>query len=135
MNEIRWLDSMSVGVAQFNDDHRRIIELLGRIAEAAERGDRMAAAGMADELLAVAADHIRREDAFLRAAEFPGADGVIDVQRRNLDNLTRLAARLRDGGAEMGVVAHDMAREFVAYLMRADINYKSYVEHAGLSDC
>lgn len=135
MNDIRWLDSMSVGVAQFNHDHRRIIELLGRIAEAAERGDRAVAASMADELIAVAADHIRREDAFLREAEFPGAAGVIDVQRKNLDNLTKLAALLRDGDAEIGAVAQDMAREFVAYLMRADINYKSYVEHAGLSDC
>ncbi|MGE5475794.1 MAG: bacteriohemerythrin [Bacteroidales bacterium] len=135
MNDIRWLDSMSVGVAQFNDDHRRIMTLLGEIGELAEGGEIPAAIAVADQLIALATEHIEREDAFLRKVEFPGAENVIGVQRRNLANLTALAARLRDDGAHVGAIAQDMAREFVAYLLRADINYKSYVEHVGLADC
>lgn len=135
MNEIRWLDSMSVGVAEFNDDHRRIIALLGEIAIAVDRGEHDAAVGLAEQVVAVAADHIQREDAFLRQVEFPGADDVIGVQRRNLENLAALTVQLRDNPAGASVIAQNMAREFVAYLLRADINYKSFIEHTGLSDC
>ncbi|MGE5516998.1 MAG: hypothetical protein ACM31D_14405 [Bacteroidota bacterium] len=135
MNEIRWLDSMSVGLAEFDDDHRRIIAALGQIAIALDRGEHDTAVGLAEQVVAVATDHIRREGVFLRQVEFPGADDVIGVQQRNLGNLAALVAQLRNNPADAGAVAQNMAREFIAYLLRADINYKSYVEHAGLSDC
>lgn len=135
MNDIRWLDSMSVGIAQFDDDHRRVINLLGAIVAAAERGENGHAVELAEQLIAVATDHVRREDTFLRQAEFPGADGVIGVQKANLANLSALAATLRDNPSKACDVASAMSREFVAYLLRADINYKSFVEHMGLADC
>lgn len=134
MNEFRWLDSMSVGIAEFDDDHRRIVALLGRIAEGLERGDQTTAIGLAAELTDLVSDHIRREGAFLRRIKFPDADNVVAVQHENMARLCALADGMRTQSGDGGQIAMDMTKAFVAYLLRADINYKSFVEHMGLTD-
>jgi hemerythrin len=109
-------NSKSVGVAEFDNDHQAMLRLLEKIAVALKEGSQERAGALTDELLALARDHTAREEAFLRRIGFPGVEAVIAAQQ---DSLLRIAA---------------MQDALVAYLLRADINYKSFVEAAGLSD-
>lgn len=131
---LRWLDSMSVGIASFDNDHKLVIALLGEIATAANAGSIERAVEHAAELMLVAAEHTDREERFLRAAGYPGTDTVIAAQRTNLAVIANLAEMVGKTPAEASRSAQEMAEAFVNYLLRADINYKSYVEMAGFAD-
>ena len=133
MSRLRWLDSMSVGIASFDNDHKRAIALLGEIASAAEAGATSRAAELAAELLRLASDHTDREERFLRAAGYPATDTVIAAQRANLLVIAQLAETVTTAPAEAPRLAQDMAEAFVNYLLRADINFKSFVEAAGFA--
>jgi len=134
MSGLRWLDSMSVGITSFDNDHKLVIALLGEIATAANAGAIERAVEHAVELMLVAAEHTDREERFLRAAGYPATDTVIAAQRANLAVIANLAETVGRTPAEASRLAQEMAEAFVNYLLRADINYKSFVEMAGFAD-
>ena len=126
-----WRDSMSVGVAEFDADHQRMLLLLQEIAAVLAAGDQAHARALTANLLALAEDHTAREEAFLRRIGFPGVEMVVAAQQ---DSLSRIAA-LKDATPEEGPdLIASMEDAFLAYLLRADIKYKSFVEAAGRSD-
>ena len=123
---------MSVGVAEFDEDHRRmLLLLLQEIAAVLAAGDRAHARALTGNLLALAEDHTAREEAFLRRIGFPEVEMVVAAQQ---DSLLRIAA-LKDAtpGEGPDLIA-SMEDALVAYLLRADLSYKSFVEATGCSD-
>ena len=123
---------MSVGVAEFDGDHQRmLLLLLQEIAAVLAAGDQAHARALTANLLALAEDHTAREEAFLRRIGFPGVEMVVAAQQ---DSLSRIAA-LKDAtpGEGPDLIA-SMEDALVAYLLRADLSYKSFVEATGCSD-
>ena len=129
-----WLQSMSVGVAEFDDDHQRVILLLDEVAAALARGDGGQAASLMAGLLALAEDHVAREEAFLRRIRFPNTDTVVAAQRDSLSRLAVLGRQLAAAPEAGRAVVTAMSEAFISYLLRADINYKSHVEACGAAD-
>ena len=129
-----WLQSMSVGVAEFDDDHQRVILLLDEMAAALAVGDGGLAASLAAGLLALAEDHVEREEAFLRRIGYPNTDTVVAAQRESLSRLAALGRQVATAPDAGRALVTAMSEAFISYLLRADINYKSYVEAAGAAD-
>jgi hemerythrin len=129
--DFQWRESMSVGVAEFDRDHQHLLGLAEKTAAALTEGAQGRARELINSLLVLAADHTAREQAFLRRIGYPGVDHVTAVQR---DALSRIAMLYEATPEETGKQIADIGDAFIAYLLRADINYKSFVEAAGLSD-
>jgi hemerythrin len=128
---IKWQESMSVGVVEFDRDHQHMLGLAQETVAALAEGDQRLARELMNSLLVFAADHTARETAFLRRIGYPGVDHIASVQR---DALSRIATLNQAAPEEAGEQIAALEDTFVAYLLRADINYKSFVEAAGLSD-
>ena len=133
-SNLRWLGSMSVGVTEFDDDHKRVIVMLREITDAIGRGDRHLAHETSLTLLKLAGDHVEREEAFLSRIRFPGTRTVITAQKASLANIVALADKILADPDHATEAAAAMGRAFIEYLLRADINFKSYVDAAGLRD-
>jgi len=125
---------MSVGVTEFDDDHKQVIVMLGEIKDAIGRGDRRLAHEYSQTLLKLAGDHVEREEAFLTRIGFPGTRTVIAAQKASLAKIVALADKILADPDHAAEAAAAMGRAFVDYLLRADINFKSYVDAAGLRD-
>jgi hemerythrin len=128
---LRWQGSMSVGVVEFDRDHQHMLGLVQKMVAALAEGAEGRARELINSLLVFAADHAARETAFLRRIGYPGVDHIAAVQR---DALSRIAALNKATPEEAGEQIAALEDNFVAYLLRADINYKSFVEATGLSD-
>jgi hemerythrin len=128
---IKWQESMSVGVVEFDRDHQHMLGLAQKTVAALAEGDQGLARELMNSLLVFAADHAARETAFLHRIDYPAVDHIAAVQR---DALSRLATLNKAAPEEAGEQIAALEDTFVAYLLRADINYKSFVEAAGLSD-
>src|SRR5271157_1702033 len=115
---------MSVGVAEFDEDHQRMLLLLQEIAALLAAVDWAHARALSADLLALAGDHTARQEAVLRHIGFPGVERVIAAQQ---DSLSRLAALKDAPPGDVPDLIASMEDALVAYLLRADINYKSFV--------
>ena len=122
---LRWLKSMSVGVVEFDNDHQHMILLMEEIAAALTAGDGQRACALADNLSVLAYDHTAREEVFLRRIGFPGLESLIAAQHDSLSRIATLTDAVREAGPD---VIASMRDALLTYLLRADINYKSYVE-------
>jgi hemerythrin-like metal-binding protein len=129
--DLQWRESMSVGVAEFDRDHQHLLGLAQKLVAALTEGAQGRARELINSLLVVAADHTIREQAFLRGIGYPEVDHVAAVQR---EALSRIAMLNEAAPEETSKQIDAMGGAFIAYLLRADINYKSFVEAAGLSD-
>jgi hemerythrin len=129
--KLRWVESMSVGVQEFDNDHKRMLALIAEIAAAWCRKEQDLARGQITDLQALTQDHIVRERAFLERIGFPRLEAAIAAQEELLSHIAALkAVNPKDASAMIS----STEEAFVTYLLRGDVNYKSFVEFAGLSD-
>lgn len=128
MSKLGWLDSMSVGVDEFDDDHRNFVETLARIADELRHERPAAARLLCEVLINQTRNHCEREEAFLRSIDFPTTEAVLAVQKRSLANLRALADAIADSPTEAAKTIAGMQAALIDYLMHADINYKSFVD-------
>ncbi len=66
---MQWKDSYSVGVPVLDDDHKRLIGIINQVNEGREDGDSVSR--VLHELAGYARFHFRREEARLKAANYP----------------------------------------------------------------
>ena len=129
--KLRWLDSMSVGVMEFDNDHKQMLQLMAEIAADLRQGKEEPARQRIIDLQALTQSHIVRERLFLQRIRFPHVEAAITAQKELLSHITTLeAVAPKDARAMVSL----MEEAFVTYLLRGEVNYKCFVEFAGHSD-
>ena len=70
-----WSKEFSVGVAEIDDDHRRLLELLNELHDAVERGDGQDVLGkVLDGLTLYVSYHFAHEEALFLRTNYPGSE-------------------------------------------------------------
>ena len=94
MSLMEWTERMSVGVAQFDDEHKKLIVLINDLFDAVQAGrGRQALGSILDDLVSYTKTHFAHEEHHLKKTGFPGFDAhkrehdaltkqVIDIQRK-----------------------------------------------------
>jgi hemerythrin-like metal-binding protein len=129
-----WLDSMSVGILEFDADHREFIDLVNAIAVKQEERDLKGVQELGRRLKTLAVNHQRREEDFLTQIGYPNKDQLIAAQSGSLERIARLIDAMSTDPKDADLRVQDMQNALVEYLLCADINFKSFIEAAGLSD-
>ncbi len=134
MARVEWLDGMSVGVPAMDADHKKLFALLNDIGEAMETDDRAKAMELCLDLHDLAIEHGKAEEALLQKIKFPDIHNVLMVQSETIQGIDELTALVESGerpDAAIEKVAK-MQKTFIDYMLRGDINYKSYVQELRL---
>jgi hemerythrin-like metal-binding protein len=126
--KLRWLDSISVGVAEFDKYHKRMLKLMAEIAAALRQGKHERVCERIAALRACFEDHVAREEAFLQGIGFPGLAPLVKTHEETRSHIAALEAATI---GEAGAIISRIEEATVAYLLRGDLNYKSYVEFVG----
>ena len=94
MSLMEWTESMSVGVTQFDDEHKKLIVLINDLFDAVQAGrGRQALGSVLDELIDYTKTHFSHEEHHLKKLGYPAfkehkkehdalAKQVIDIQRK-----------------------------------------------------
>ena len=128
MTSFRWLDSMSVGVVDFDNDHKNYFAALNAIEQALRDGTRDEALLLCRAFLELAIAHGRREEEFLRQANYPRMDKIMDSQVEAQATINGLLELIRSAPDDALRRVVEMRHMVVTYLLDGDINYKSFVE-------
>ena len=129
MTDINWVDAMSVGIAEFDEAHKGYISALKAITAALEAGRTGEAERHCAALQALAREHGRREEAFLRRARYPRIQFIVETQVATQAKIAALLDAIRRDVAEARRLADDMEMAVVTYLLCGDINFKSFVQN------
>lgn len=134
MAKVKWLDGMSVGVPEMDADHKQLFATLIAIQEALGNGDREEALALCRNLLVLDAEHNEREIEFLRRYDYPYIDNVLMVQRKTIQGIQDLLSlfEANNDTSEITNKISSMQTAFIDYMLRGDINYKSFVQELHL---
>jgi hemerythrin len=128
MPKIHWLASMSVGIEEFDLAHQGFISALYDIAAALRIGAARQAERLCADFLTLAEEHGRRERDFLARFGYPDIELIETTQGETRAKIQELAAAIRAGdGAALDMI-EQMQQAVVRYLLRGDINFKSFVQ-------
>lgn len=74
MSLIKWNDSMSVGVAAADADHKKLVEMVNHLFDGVQAGKGKDAVGeILDGLIRYTAEHFDREERYFDQTGYPGA--------------------------------------------------------------
>jgi len=134
MAKVKWLDGMSVGVPEMDADHKQLFAALIAIQNALENGDKEEALALCRNLLVLAAEHNEREIEFLRRYAYPYIDNVLMVQENTVQGIQDLLSLFEKNCtiSEITDKISNMQTAFIDYMLRGDINYKSFVQELHL---
>ena len=127
----RWNDSMSVGVAEMDGDHRVLLGLINELHDAGEDADSFDSVSQYLDILArYAAFHLAREEAMLEAVGYPHLiehKARHDELRRQTDDLLRRFQDLGDPEVFEELEAFLMDW-WTRHIMVEDMAYRPFVE-------
>jgi hemerythrin len=89
---------------------------------------------LGDALMALCHDHCAREKAFLERICYPNAEDILAAQQDSLARVQELIDQMSSPSDKAVELARDMQKALIEYLLKGDINFKSYVEAFGYSD-
>ena len=118
-----WLDSLNLGLEEFDDDHHHLFDLLIELNSAVETGDASCIRTLLAELHAGTIEHLQEEEALMARIRYPAlADHLAshDNMRLCLHELQCIAARGR-----LDRVADALAAYSTAY-------FRGVLRHDGL---
>lgn len=97
MSLIKWSDSMSVGVAAVDADHKKLVEMINRLFDGVQAGHgKEAVGGILDGLIRYTVEHFDREERYFAQTGYPEAAEHKalheDLKRQALDIQTKYNA-------------------------------------------
>ena len=105
MLSMEWDESLSTGVASVDDQHRRLVGILGKVLDAMEQGCSRAEVGrVLDELDRYTAAHFSHEEECMRRYECPAAQLNASEHAEFLRIVTRFRADYEAQGATTKLV-------------------------------
>jgi len=134
MKEINWTDEFSVGVAQLDEQHKKIIELINRLIQ--EQGLSVHSETLQDalsEMLKYSGQHLRYEEKLLRENNYPDFEDHEKFHEAYMEKV---------GGFSISAFDADnrVPKEVIEYLknwwenhiLNEDMKYKSFFNDKGI---
>lgn len=132
MDLFRWKDDYSVGVAEFDNDHRRLLSLANSVVSGAVRGlSTQEVSEVFDELAIYADRHFSREEDLMRRAEYPGLTEHREEHRRLLSEVRLLKSRFIADDLPADELAVLLVDWVVVHIQRTDQQYRGHLNDRG----
>lgn len=117
---LSWRKLLEVGIAEIDDDHRQLVDLLNRIQEASADDDRQAALELLYLLKTQVAGHFAREELLMVGLRYAGAEAHRREHGRLFDDVLRQIDDLERGRIVAGAVSVFLQRWLLRHIAGAD---------------
>jgi len=144
MTFFEWEDRFSVGVAEMDDQHQRLISLINELHESAqpdrERNPRTAAArelvtiaSVLDKMIAYAYHHLEDEEAYMVELGYPGYDKHKRDHKEFTDRIRSFKSDFDEGRAVVSAEIMQFLQDWWrSHILDADKEYGPFFNEKGL---
>jgi hemerythrin len=126
---MEWQDSYSVGVAELDADHRRLIDIINRLDAAETEGG--AVLWVLDELEDYVRYHFSREEARLKAVDYPELDAHIAEHCAFvewLETVRKTYGLAPDSRFHLARIVNDYLYKWLTgHILSSDMAYRDYL--------
>ncbi len=132
---IEWQDGLSVGIAEFDHDHQKLIQLINTLWDA-NTNRRLSVIGPTlDELVQYVHTHFQREEDFFAKTKFTGRDDHIQRHRWLQAEVKKLVDAYRSGSnTVLTDTVFDFLRDWlIKHILGEDMIYAAYFRILGLT--
>ena len=130
MAPLEWKESYSVGVPTLDDDHRRLIDIINRIDEAAQYGQPID--HVLYDLTHYARSHFEREEERLRAVSYPDLDGHAAEHQSFVEwllGVERSVAASPEAHHEIAELLGNYLRNWlINHILVVDMRYRDFLD-------
>lgn len=128
----QWHERYSVGVQQFDADHRHLLDLAHELVNERLNGPLPALPGeVLDDLITCAREHFAHEERLLGATDYPQLDAHRREHRRLMEEIEDYRAALSTGKVQPGDVARYVADWIFHHMDEEDRKYREHLNGRG----
>ena len=128
MKKITWSEEYSVGVADLDAQHQKIIEMINTLADASEKdGDIESVAYVVNEMHNYIIEHFSTEEMMLKKRKYPG----LEAQKASHDFFIKEFSYIclevaRDRESAIQRLIEYLSDWWSSHILNDDMQYKSY---------
>lgn len=129
-----WTESMSVGVEEFNNHHKKLIELINKLFDAMSEGQGKAVIGdILQELLKYTEYHFSAEEAKMKELGYPAYPGHQAEHQKFVEEATRLYRKYQGGDLFLSVDTLNFLKDWLnKHILQTDMAYKPFFTNKGI---
>jgi hemerythrin-like metal-binding protein len=131
--KIEWNESMSVGIAEIDEEHKNFIGLVNRFNDSvANRMDMTAVVKAIGEILDFVAYHFPNEETLFKNLDYPDADDHAQKHAQLRVLLGQISERAKSEHADYLLIEAGLRikDEIVNHLMNEDMKYADYFRNS-----
>lgn len=132
-----WNDSYSAGLAELDDDHRRLLDVVGKMEQAIEdgRGEEVMGDVLRD-ILHHTEDHFPHEERLMAEHKFPGLQEHQEMHRVGLEEIRKMVAQHdnNDPSLTPAKLTHFLSFWFGTHFLTEDAKFKRHLFEIGEGD-
>ncbi len=135
MNEIADFTKYEIGLAEIDNDHRRIIAIMLRIRNALQKKNYKLCSSLLDEFVEEAEEHFLAEEKILRHAKYPGLNKHIVYHQELIWKAKSVQALCEEarGSAKIKRCFESMCDFLMDDIVRGDLTFKDFLTESGIA--
>lgn len=129
-----WNDSYSVKVAQCDQQHKKLFEIINHLADAMRTGQGNEVMGKTiAELLVYTRTHFRQEEELMKKAGFPHLEPHQAMHQKFVAEVESVVRQAQEGKAANPIQMLNMLRDWlVNHIQKVDKQYSEHLNAAGI---
>lgn len=134
MNEIAEFTKYEIGLAEIDNDHRRIIAIMIRVKNAIHRKDFKLCASLLDAFVEEAEEHFLAEEKILRHARYPDLNQHIVYHQELIWKAKSVQVLCEEarGAAKIKRCFESMCEFLMEDIVLGDLTFKGFLTEAGV---
>jgi len=129
-----WNDSYSVGVSVFNEEHKKIINLINNLYEAMKTGRGKESLGsIFNELVDYTVVHFNNEEAMMRKYNYPGLEDQVSEHKKLTSQVRELEAKFKGGASFVTIDVLNFLKDWLTnHIAGSDKKYGPFFNGKGI---
>lgn len=128
MNLIEWNKDYSVGIEKFDNEHKKLIEIINKLNEAMRTGkSREVLNDIISSLIKYTQTHFKSEEDFFKSANYPEAQSHANYHRAFVLKVAEFEKKFNSNQVGLGVDVMNFLKDWlINHIQKEDKKYSSY---------
>jgi len=130
---IRWNDRMTVQVARFDDDHKKLIGMIGRLNEAMEKGEgNRIMVDILSELAEYCVGHFKREEQMMEQHKYPDYRSHKEIHDKFMATAGEVITNFENGKVSPSEIMCLLSDWLLNHILNTDKKYGEFFSKKGV---
>jgi hemerythrin-like metal-binding protein/PAS domain S-box-containing protein len=131
LDRVVWSEAYSVGVAEMDNQHKKLVEMINRLADSrAVRGDELAVAfhALLSDMFDYTQSHFKAEEDYLRSIGYPQLAAQQREHEAFVEKMAAFSVAAAEGSSDRAGMHRYLKDWLLSHIVTADMQYRRFVE-------